>query len=131
MCFLRLDPSAPLSIAQLPDQRAQKILEELDYTLEASNIEDFYNNFKGDPNVKIPWVRKDLCGPKMLVMEWIDGVRCTDPEAVRRSVDGECRGGGVCGTLAHLMRLFVLFPLRSPPQVTRASPGLSLSPTCQ
>ena len=71
----------------------QKLLEELDYTLEAQNIEDFYNNFKKDPTVKIPWVRKDLSGPRMLVMEWIDGIRCTEPDKIRKSgINGARRG---------------------------------------
>lgn len=43
-------------------------------------LQEFYANFEGDPTVKIPWVRPDLCGPKVLVMEWVDGIRCTDPE---------------------------------------------------
>lgn len=38
-----------------------------------------------DPKVKIPWVRADLCGERVLVMEWIDGVRCTNPDAIRAS----------------------------------------------
>lgn len=42
---------------------------------EARNILDFYANFENDPSVKIPWVRRDLSGPKVLVMEWIDGIR--------------------------------------------------------
>lgn len=47
---------------------------------EARNIEDFIVNFKGDPTVKIPRVYKQLCGPRVLVMEWIDGIRCTNPQ---------------------------------------------------
>jgi len=35
--------------------------------------------------VKIPWVNRELSGPQMLVMEWIDGVRCTDLEGIRSS----------------------------------------------
>ncbi|KAF3601282.1 hypothetical protein F2Q69_00033082 [Brassica cretica] len=47
------------------------------------NIEDFLENFKDDPTVKIPGVYKNLCGPRVLVMEWIDGIRCTDPQAIK------------------------------------------------
>ncbi|KAI3797334.1 hypothetical protein L1987_32590 [Smallanthus sonchifolius] len=36
------------------DEFGEKLLEELDYTLEARNIEDFLENFKGDPSCKIP-----------------------------------------------------------------------------
>ncbi|MEW5300846.1 MAG: hypothetical protein WDW36_003746 [Sanguina aurantia] len=67
------------------DEFGEKIMEELDYRQEARNIEDFNRNFKNDPTVKIPWVRKDLCGSQVLVMEWIDGIRCTDPEAIQKS----------------------------------------------
>lgn len=49
---------------------------------EARNIEDFLENFKNDPTVKIPQVYKKLSGSRVLVMEWIDGVRCTDPEVL-------------------------------------------------
>lgn len=47
---------------------------------EARNIEDFYENFKVDKTVKIPLVYKQLSGPQVLIMEWIDGIRCTDPQ---------------------------------------------------
>ncbi|EFN50939.1 hypothetical protein CHLNCDRAFT_55429 [Chlorella variabilis] len=67
------------------DEFGEKLLEELDYVQEARNILDFYANFDGDPLVKIPWVRRDLSGPQVLVMEWIDGIRCTDVEAIKAS----------------------------------------------
>lgn len=47
---------------------------------EARNIEDFLENFKDDPTVKIPQVYKQLSGSRVLVMEWIDGIRCTNPQ---------------------------------------------------
>ncbi|XP_058724781.1 protein ACTIVITY OF BC1 COMPLEX KINASE 1, chloroplastic isoform X1 [Vicia villosa] len=65
------------------DEFGEKLLEELDYTLEARNIEDFLENFKNDPTVKIPLVYKQLSGPRVLVMEWIDGIRCTNPQAIK------------------------------------------------
>ncbi|GFS41981.1 protein kinase superfamily protein [Actinidia rufa] len=65
------------------DEFGEKLLEELDYTLEARNIEDFLENFKNDPTVKIPMVYKQLSGSRVLVMEWIDGIRCTDPQAIK------------------------------------------------
>jgi predicted unusual protein kinase regulating ubiquinone biosynthesis (AarF/ABC1/UbiB family) len=44
--------------------------------------QDFYSNYKDDPYVKIPKVYPEYCGEQLLVMEWIDGVRCTDPEGI-------------------------------------------------
>ncbi|XP_057424231.1 protein ACTIVITY OF BC1 COMPLEX KINASE 1, chloroplastic [Lotus japonicus] len=73
------------------DEFGEKLLEELDYTLEARNLEDFLENFKNDPTVKIPLVYKQFCGPRVLVMEWIDGIRCTNPKAIKEAgldVDG-------------------------------------------
>ncbi|KAF4368634.1 protein ACTIVITY OF BC1 COMPLEX KINASE 1, chloroplastic [Cannabis sativa] len=67
------------------DEFGEKLLEELDYTLEARNIEDFLENFKNDPTVKIPLVYKELSGRRVLVMEWIDGIRCTDPQAIKEA----------------------------------------------
>lgn len=65
------------------DEFGEKLLEELDYTLEARNIEDFLENFKDDPTVKIPRVYKELSGSRVLVMEWIGGIRCTNPQAIK------------------------------------------------
>ncbi|KAJ8648515.1 hypothetical protein MRB53_001538 [Persea americana] len=67
------------------DEFGEKLLEELDYTLEARNIEDFLENFKDDPTVKIPGVYRKLSGSRVLVMEWIDGIRCTDPQAIKEA----------------------------------------------
>jgi hypothetical protein len=50
---------------------------------EARNIEDFLVNFKNDPTVKIPLVYTKFSGSRVLVMEWIDGIRCTDPQVCR------------------------------------------------
>ncbi|KAK4338107.1 hypothetical protein RND71_042594 [Anisodus tanguticus] len=50
---------------------------------EARNIEDSLENFKDDPTVKIPKVYRQLSGSRVLVMEWIDGIRCTNPQAIR------------------------------------------------
>eukprot|EP00798_Chlamydomonas_sp_ICE-L_P012595 gene12595-15821_t len=82
------------------DEFGEKLLEELDYNQESRNIQDFYANFLGDPKVKIPWVRPDLCGPKLLVMEWVNGIRCTDPQGIRNSgldVEEFIRSGVVSG----------------------------------
>ncbi|KAE9586483.1 putative cadmium-transporting ATPase [Lupinus albus] len=67
------------------DEFGEKLLEELDYTLEARNLEDFLENFKNDPTVKIPLVYRQLSGPRVLVMEWIDGIRCTNPKAIKEA----------------------------------------------
>ena len=82
------------------DEFGEKLLEELDYNQEARNIEDFGRNFANDPTVKIPWVRRDLSGRRVLIMEWIDGLRCTDPAGIAAAgidVDAFIRSGVVAG----------------------------------
>ena len=72
-------------------------------------LQDFYRNFSNDPKVKIPWVRRDLSGPRVLTMEWIDGIRCTDPAAIRASgmdVAEFIRCGVVTG-LRQLLEVFL------------------------
>lgn len=49
--------------------------------------QEFRRNFAGDPQVKIPWVREDLSGPRILTMEWIDGIRCTSPKMIREKLN--------------------------------------------
>ena len=97
----------PIALARLGcdaelivDEFGEKLLEELDYVQEARNLEDFRYNFRDDQYVKIPWVKRDLSGPKVLVMEWIDGVRCTDVEMLKASgldLDEFIRVGVVSG----------------------------------
>eukprot|EP00898_Chlorokybus_atmophyticus_P004037 jgi/Chlat1/4634/Chrsp3S05594 len=65
------------------DEFGEKLLEELDYVQEARNMLDFYGNFKNDPYVKIPMCYRELTGPQVLVMEWIDGVKLTDIASIK------------------------------------------------
>mmetsp|Transcript_2517 Transcript_2517/g.9030 ORF Transcript_2517/g.9030 Transcript_2517/m.9030 type:complete len:753 (-) Transcript_2517:476-2734(-) len=65
----------------LVDEFAEKLLEELDFIQEGRNLRDFRNNFADDPSVHIPAVVPELSGPKVLVMDWQEGVRCTAPNA--------------------------------------------------
>ncbi|CAL5228284.1 g11389 [Coccomyxa viridis] len=81
VCKARLGCNSELIL----DEFGEKLLEELDYQQEARNIEDFGNNYAGDSKVKIPWVRRDLCGARVLVMEWIDGMRCTNIRGIQTS----------------------------------------------
>ena len=65
----------------LVDEFAEKLLEELDFTQEALNLRDFKRNFADDASVQIPGVYQNLSSPRVLVMDWQEGVRCTAPGA--------------------------------------------------
>ncbi|MDD5253830.1 MAG: AarF/ABC1/UbiB kinase family protein [Candidatus Nanoarchaeia archaeon] len=51
---------------------------ELNYIVEAKNIDDFYNNFKQNINIKIPRVFWEFTTKKVLTMEFIDGEKITE-----------------------------------------------------
>lgn len=69
------------SASLLVDEFAEKLLEELDFVQEARNLRDFGFNFRNDVNVQIPPVVSELSGPRVLVMHWQQGVRCTREDA--------------------------------------------------
>jgi len=57
---------------------SQTIKKELDFVNEARNIDKFRNNFKQDETIRIPDVHWDLTTSKILVMEFIDGVKISN-----------------------------------------------------
>lgn len=96
LAIRRLGCNATLII----DEFGEKLLEELDYKLEARNLQDFYVNFYNDQYVKIPECYREISTGCILVMEWIDGIRCTDPAGIKAAgidVDEFIRVGVVSG----------------------------------
>ena len=85
--FARTNLGCPATL--LVDEFAEKLLEELDFNQEALNLRDFKRNFADDDAVQIPGVYQSLSSPRVLVMDWQEGVRCTaegafeSPEARR------------------------------------------------
>lgn len=66
----------------LVDEFAEKLLEELDFEQEARNLVEFRANFAADERVTVPEPYMPLCRKRVLVMEWVDGQRCTAPGAL-------------------------------------------------
>ena len=58
---------------------------ELDYTLEAQNADELRENFSDDPTVKIPLVYWDYTRWQVLTMEFIDGIKVSDLEAIEQA----------------------------------------------
>jgi ubiquinone biosynthesis protein len=68
---------------QAVNEFARSIEEELDYTLEASHIEHFARQFLDDETVYVPKVYRDLSTQRMLVMEFIDGIKASDLDRLK------------------------------------------------
>jgi predicted unusual protein kinase regulating ubiquinone biosynthesis (AarF/ABC1/UbiB family) len=58
----------------LVDELRERMREELDYSIEASNVAEFEARFQGHPWVRIPHLVPDLCSARVLTTEWVDGM---------------------------------------------------------
>lgn len=63
------------------------VMRELDFTIEAHVIQRFRKNYSGETAVFVPRIEADLSSSRMLVMDWIDGVRL---DAVDQFTDRNC-----------------------------------------
>src|SRR6266702_4525873 len=58
------------------------VYEEIDYITEAANARRFHEMFKDDPTIYIPRVHDDYVTRRVLVLEWIDGIKINDYAAL-------------------------------------------------
>ena len=92
LCLMRwgaswLGPFLPLNLGHdltlIVDEFGTKLFEEIDYINEAKNAEKFAANFKDDPEVKVPFIYREYSRESVLTLEWINGFKLTDLDAVR------------------------------------------------
>ena len=60
----------------------QVIEQELDFQKEMKTLIYFKDRYQSSDIVKIPSVYKDLCTSKILVMEWVEGIRITNDDVI-------------------------------------------------
>lgn len=72
-----------LNIVKVVEEFERAIHKELNFTIEASNIERFGTNFKKDPNIYVPKCYRDYSTKKILIMEFIDGIKISDIESIK------------------------------------------------
>ena len=91
LCLMRwaaiwLGPFLPLNLGHdltlIVDEFGTKLFEEIDYINEAKNAEKFAANFANDPEVKVPIIYHEYSRQSVLTLEWINGFKLTDIEAV-------------------------------------------------
>jgi ubiquinone biosynthesis protein len=63
---------------QLVDEFARSIRKELDYRQEARNAQSFHRHFAGHPHVHVPKVYWQYTRPRVLTLEWVDGIQLAD-----------------------------------------------------
>ena len=64
------------------DEFSRALTAELDFTLEAINLERFGRFYAANPKVKIPRIYRSLCSERVLVMEKVDGLKFNDIPAL-------------------------------------------------
>jgi len=72
---------------QLVDEFARSIRKELDYRQEARNAENFHRHFAGHPHVRVPKVYWQYTRPRVLTLEWIDGIQLADLDLVTTTLE--------------------------------------------
>lgn len=61
---------------------ARTIRREMNFQREAKNVLEFHRMFRKDATLKIPIVYEELSTEAVLTMEYIDGIRADDPQAL-------------------------------------------------
>lgn len=80
-----LDRVPSLRMLSLPGAVArfgEALSSQLDFRLEAANNRRLGENFANVKGVRVPDLHDDLCTPRVLTMELIDGVKATHPELI-------------------------------------------------
>jgi predicted unusual protein kinase regulating ubiquinone biosynthesis (AarF/ABC1/UbiB family) len=70
-------------LVALIDELGQRVFEEMDYFNEAMNAERFAELHSQNPRIAVPRIYHQATSRRVLTMEWIDGVKLTNLEAVR------------------------------------------------
>ena len=72
-----------LNIVKVVEEFERAIHKELNFAIEASNLERFGNNFKKDPNIYVPKCYRNYSTKKILTMEYIEGIKISDIESIK------------------------------------------------
>ncbi|WP_253724502.1 AarF/ABC1/UbiB kinase family protein [Sporosarcina sp. HYO08] len=79
---LALVPKSFIDLRVVAKEVMQVIGRELDFINEQQNLLTFKDRYKDDDFVMIPEVYPELCTKKVLVMDWVEGIRITDEKAL-------------------------------------------------
>ena len=70
-------------LVALIDELGKRVFEEMDYLNEAGNAEKFRDLHSHNPRIAVPAIYREATSRRVLTMEWINGVKLTNLEAVR------------------------------------------------
>ena len=70
---------------KIVEEFADSLEREMNYTTEASNIETFARQFMEDETIYVPKVYRDLTTQRILTMEYIEGIKTSDVDSLRKA----------------------------------------------
>ncbi|PZV18153.1 MAG: hypothetical protein DCF20_03575 [Pseudanabaena sp.] len=73
------------NLAAILDEFASRIFEEMDYTFEGQNAEKFAKYYGGLDEVYVPKIYWQYTARRVLTMEWIEGIKLTNVQAVKEA----------------------------------------------
>ncbi|MDD5675698.1 MAG: AarF/UbiB family protein [Chitinivibrionales bacterium] len=74
-----------IRLEQLVEEFETVIRKELDFSLEMAHLERFRRNFKDDPLIYVPEVFPDLTTQRILVTEFVEGIKVSDAAALAKA----------------------------------------------
>ncbi|MFB6120354.1 MAG: ABC1 kinase family protein [Halobacteriaceae archaeon] len=77
-----VDDARSFSLRNLTDEFAKTIREEMDYGREAEMLTEIKANFGDEPRIAIPGVVDSHSGPRVLTMQYVEGTKISDVEAL-------------------------------------------------
>ncbi|WP_022668038.1 ABC1 kinase family protein [Desulfospira joergensenii] len=80
-----IEEAAVFRPVKIVEEFAKTLEKELDYTVEAANMERMARQFAGDKAIHIPKTYPDQSSERVLTMEYIQGIKADDIEAIDRS----------------------------------------------
>ncbi len=95
----------PFNPKGLIEEFSKQMRKELDFVLDGKNAETIALNMKDMQGVKIPKIYWEHSGPRLLVMEYIEGVRVDDLETLKKKHD--LKKLAVVGFEAYLKQVFI------------------------
>lgn len=72
-------------VSEIIDEIADAIRNEVDFAKEAKNADKFYNMYKKASFVKIPKIYWELSTPKIITMEYVEGIKVSDFIKLKRA----------------------------------------------
>jgi predicted unusual protein kinase regulating ubiquinone biosynthesis (AarF/ABC1/UbiB family) len=83
-----LGEARSFSLENLTEEFAKTIQEEMDYGRERRVLQEIRANFEGNDEIRIPEAIPAVSGPRVLTMEYIDGIKINDVETLdERGID--------------------------------------------